>query len=80
MLSMVLIVCSAAAGTPRYTTFAVPQGSNTRAFGINTFGQVVGRYIDPAGVAQAFFRNTDGSIKTLSAPGGGSGNVGAGHQ
>jgi uncharacterized membrane protein len=45
-------------------------GSDTRAFGINSVGQVVGRYMDPTGVEQAFLRYTGGSSRTFSAPGG----------
>jgi uncharacterized membrane protein len=69
-LSIAALVCSAATAAPRYTSFSVPDGSNTRAVGINSVGQVVGRYMDPTGVEKAFLRYTDGSIRTLSAPGG----------
>jgi probable HAF family extracellular repeat protein len=70
VLSIAALVCGAAMAAPRYTSFSVPDGSDTRAFGINSVGQVVGRYMDPTGVEQAFLRYTDGSSRTFSAPGG----------
>jgi uncharacterized membrane protein len=66
----------ALASAPRFTTFSVPGGSETRAFGINNRGQIVGRYVDSDGVAQGFLRDADGSFRIISAPGGVSGTWG----
>jgi hypothetical protein len=54
---------------PRYRTIDVPGSSDTRAFGINNLGEIVGRYDNRRGVTRGFLRRTDGSYYTFSAPG-----------
>lgn len=65
----VLALDATTALAQRYTSFDVPGGTNTRAFGINSFGQVVGRFDDVNGVAQGFLRHPGGRFETLSVPG-----------
>jgi hypothetical protein len=43
VLSIAALVCGAAMAAPRYTSFSVPDGSDTRAFGINSVGPLLGR-------------------------------------
>ena len=57
-------------GSPRFTTFSVPESPKTRAFGINNRGDVVGRFEDPDGLLQGFLRDSSGRFRTISAPGG----------
>jgi uncharacterized membrane protein len=68
-----LVGMPALASAPRFTSFDVPGGSETRAVGINNLGVVVGRYQGADGIDQGFLRKPDGTFRTLSAPGGVSG-------
>ena len=51
-----------------YTTLNVPGAILTDAYGINDAGQVVGLYIDNAGIAHGFV-DTGGIYTTLDVPG-----------
>jgi probable HAF family extracellular repeat protein len=57
------------AARPNYLTINVPGSTDTRAFGINNSGQVVGRYDGTDGVTRGFLRLANGSFYTFSAPG-----------
>jgi hypothetical protein len=53
---------------PNYKTIDVPGSTDTRPFGANNLGQIVGRYDDADGVTRGFLRRGNGSYYTFSAP------------
>jgi uncharacterized membrane protein len=57
------------ATAPVYLTLDVPGATDTRAFGINNVGQIVGRYDDTGGVTQGFVRSAEGRFRTIAPPG-----------
>ena len=52
-----------------YSTFDVPDATNTYAYGINNAGQIVGYYTDSGGKSHGFLLDVDGSYTTLDVPG-----------
>lgn len=51
-----------------FSLIDVPAGISTRAFGINSFGQVVGSYLGPDGIAHGFMDDA-GQFTTIDLPG-----------
>ena len=60
---------AALAQTYSYVQFDVPNSSQTRPFGINTSGQIVGLTRDGDGTPHAFLRYTDGTYLKFDYPG-----------
>ena len=52
-----------------FISIDVPGATDTRGFGIDPRGQIVGRYTSPDGVVHGFFRSRDGTVLTIDAPG-----------
>jgi uncharacterized membrane protein len=52
-----------------FTAIDVPGAQQTRPFGINNLGQIVGEYVDTSGVSHGFLLN-QGVFTTINAPGG----------
>jgi probable HAF family extracellular repeat protein len=57
------------AQTFTYTQIDVPNSSQTRPFGINTFGQIVGLSRDSDGTPHGFLRYADGTYFKFEYPG-----------
>jgi uncharacterized membrane protein len=56
-------------GRGRVQRIEVPDASATRPFGINNGGQIVGDYVDRAGVSHGFVRHPDGTVTRVDVPG-----------
>jgi len=69
MFAFLALSPMAFAQTYSYVQFDVPNSSQTRPFGINTSGQIVGLTRDANGTPHAFLRYTDGTYLKFDYPG-----------
>jgi len=53
----------------RFVTIDLPGAIDTRAFGINNLGQIVGRFDDAGGTTRGFLRASAGTFRVLEPPG-----------
>ena len=68
-LALTAFASSVSAAPYTFTTLDVPGANDTRAFGINNAGQVVGLFGDSSGSGTRGFINTGGTFTTLDVPG-----------
>jgi hypothetical protein len=57
------------------TTFSIPDATATLAYSINSSDQIVGYYVDAAGVTHGYFRDSDGTLTFPIDPAGSTGTV-----
>jgi hypothetical protein len=52
-----------------FISIDVPGATDTRGFGIDPRGQIVGRYTSPDGIVHGFFQSRKGTVLTIDVPG-----------